>query len=129
MLVELCVNEKDNKHTHISLLTEWDDNLVYVCRALSLGEGSSPKSSVPSVHIDRLKSRNDLPIRSRSSLPSSSLNKEENIYIYILIIITTWWGMAYVDEGRKIICFGSEVAKFDILLLSIDHPRWKLIHT
>jgi hypothetical protein len=45
--------------------------LFYVRRELSLGDGRSPKSSVPSVHIDRLKSRNDLPIRSRSSISSS----------------------------------------------------------
>ena len=49
---------------------------VHVCFALSLGDGRSPKSSVPSVHIDRLKSRNDLPIRSRSSLLSFSLNNK-----------------------------------------------------
>ncbi len=60
-------------------LYEWDDNMkdidkyfVHVRRELSLGEGRSPKSSVPSVHIDRLKSRNDLPIRSRSSISLSS---------------------------------------------------------
>jgi hypothetical protein len=49
-----------------------DKYFVHVRRALSLGEGRSPKSSVPSVHIDRLKSRNDLPIRSRSSISLSS---------------------------------------------------------
>ncbi len=60
-------------------LYEWDDDIkdiddyfVHVCRELSRGDGRSPKSSVPSVHIDRLKSRNDLPIRSRSLFSSSS---------------------------------------------------------
>jgi hypothetical protein len=49
---------------------------IHVCRALSLGDGKSPKTSVPSVHInDWLNSRNDLPIRSRSSLSASFLNK------------------------------------------------------
>jgi hypothetical protein len=52
-------------------------NVIHVCRALSLGEGKSPKSSVPSVHInDWLNSRNDLPIRSRSLLSSSFLNEK-----------------------------------------------------
>jgi hypothetical protein len=54
-----------------------EKNVIHVCRALSLGEGKSPKSSVPSVHInDWLNSRNDLPIRSRSLLSSSFLKKK-----------------------------------------------------
>jgi hypothetical protein len=43
----------------------------YVRREFNRGDGRSPNNSVPSVHIDRLKSRNDLPIRSRSSISSS----------------------------------------------------------
>lgn len=39
----------------------------HVCRVFIRGDGSSPNNSVPSVHIDRLRSRNDFPIRSRSS--------------------------------------------------------------
>jgi hypothetical protein len=30
--------------------------------------------------------------------------------------------MAYPDEGRKAIAFGTDVAKFDILLLSVYQP-------
>lgn len=93
---------------------------------MCLGEGKSPKSSVPSVHIDRLKSRNDFPIRSISSQSSSSLNKKysntkSKIYLKVRI---TCWGMEYLFEVENIIVFGNEVAKFDALLLLL-YQTWQ----